>query len=259
MISVGVGGAWPHEVIAGLAPLAESAGFARLWVNDVPGGDALAGLARAAAATSTLRLASGVIPVDRRPGERIAEDVAALGLPRERLDLGVGPGSAPSPVPRVAAALAALHPLGAKLWVGALGPRMRRLAAEQADGLLLNWLTPDDAAEAAALARSQAQAAGRPRPTVALYVRTAVDPAAAEELAQEAARYGRVPAYARNFERLGMQASDAAIGPGDDARSRLAEYEQAVDEVVVRLVLPGEPRLEDARRILDAVRPAAAD
>lgn len=252
MISVGISGAWPHQLVAELARELDTRGIERLWVNDVPGGDALAGLGAAAQTTTDLRLATGVVALDRRAAAEISARVASLGLRVDRLDLGVGPGVSEHPVGLVDDALDELRSLHATLWVGALGPRMRRLAAERADGLLLNWLTPHAAGAAADLSRTQAAAVGRPAPSTALYVRTAVDPAAATVLDAEAARYGQVPAYAHNFERLGIAPIDAAIGPSHDILARLAEYEAVVDEVVLRLVVPGEPALADALRIVDA-------
>jgi len=256
MISIGIAGTWPPELVAELAVQVESRGFGRLWVNDVPGGEALAGLAAAATVTSTLRLATGVIALDRNPSAAVTTRVRELELPRARLDLGVGSGSWQHPVPRVAKALNELRPLNARLWLGALGPRMRRLAAEHADGLLLNWLTPAEVKAQADLAAQQARAAGRPAPHIAIYVRTAVDPASDSVLAAEAARYAQFPGYAANFARLGITALEATIGSSAAVHDRVAEYEAAAGEVVVRLVVPGEPTLSDALRILDAVHPA---
>jgi alkanesulfonate monooxygenase SsuD/methylene tetrahydromethanopterin reductase-like flavin-dependent oxidoreductase (luciferase family) len=256
MISIGVAGTWPTELIAELAVQVESGGFGRLWVNDVPGGEALSGLAAAASVTRKLRLATGVIALDRNPAAAVEKRVRELALPVSRLDLGAGSGGWQHPLDRVAEALDELRTLKATLWVGALGPRMRQLAAEHADGLLLNWLTPAEAHTQAVLAAEQAHAAGRPAPQVAIYVRTAVDPASDGVLAAEASRYAQVPGYAANFARLEIAPIEATINSSSAVRDRVAEYEAATGEVVVRLVVPGEPTLEDALRILDAVHPA---
>ncbi|MGL1765637.1 hypothetical protein ACSTIQ_00010, partial [Vibrio parahaemolyticus] len=55
---------------------------------------ALAALAAAARVTRTLHLATGVVPVDRRPAAQIAAEVASLALPLDRLTLGIGSGIA---------------------------------------------------------------------------------------------------------------------------------------------------------------------
>jgi len=107
---------------------------------------------------------------------------------------------------------------------------MRRLAAEHADGVLLNWLTP--AAAAAATADLRRDARGRPVRAV-LYVRTIAEETARGTLDREAARYDRVPSYAANFERLGFRAIEATI---DDAAG-LARYD-VLDEVVLRAITP---------------------
>ncbi|MCD2441261.1 LLM class flavin-dependent oxidoreductase [Agromyces sp. SYSU K20354] len=228
--SIGIIGTTPLEVVRALAPRIERLGFARLWINDVPGGDSLAGLRVAAEATSTLRLATGVIPLDRRPVDSLDLD----GLPVDRLALGIGSGGvATRPVDFVGEGLARLRAVtDAPIVVGALGPRMRRLAAEQADGVLLNWLTP---AAGAVTADELRRDAGERSVRSTLYVRTIVDESARSVLDREIVRYESVPAYAANFERLGFRAADATIA---DA-STLAEYlDGDLDEIVLRAMTP---------------------
>ena len=214
-VSIGIIGTTPPEVVRALAPRIERLGFARLWINDVPGGDSLAGLRVAAEATSSLGLATGVIPLDRRP----VDSLDLGGLPAERLTLGIGSGRvAIRPVDFVREGLAALRDVSdAPIVVGALGPRMRRLAAEQADGVLLNWLTP---AAGGDTARELRRDAGERSVRSTLYVRTIADEVARPVLEREVARYETVPAYVANFDRLGFRPADATI---TDA-GRLAEY-----------------------------------
>lgn len=142
----------------------------------------------------------------------------------------------------------------ARLVVGGLGPKMRRLGAEHADGVLLNWLTPETAVEAQAELR--ADAAGRPVRGI-LYVRTTTDAAARAALELEAASYARYPAYAANFERLGISALDATIDGTSGAvlSDRLAQYTAAVDEVVVRAIV-AEPTFDHYAQFIDAVAAA---
>ena len=138
-LSIGLTGTTDADTIRALAPRIERLGFSALWLNDVPGGDSLEGLRIAAAATGTLRLATGVIPLDRRP----ADSLDLAGLPVDRTTIGIGSGGAPHPLALVRDGIATLREATeAAIVVGALGPRMRRLAAEQADGVLYNWLTP---------------------------------------------------------------------------------------------------------------------
>jgi alkanesulfonate monooxygenase SsuD/methylene tetrahydromethanopterin reductase-like flavin-dependent oxidoreductase (luciferase family) len=169
-------------------------------------------------------------------------------IPPGRLTLGIGAGGTrQGALAMMADAAARLRAeIGARVLLGALGPRMRRLAAEAADGALLSWLTPEIAAEQAARAhRANADA------HVALYVRTAVDPAASDRLAVEVDRYGSAPAYAANFARLGITAAETVLAPGALER-RLGAYRDAVDEVVLRAI-PVDDTVDAHLRFIDEV------
>lgn len=246
-LSIGLTGTTDADLIRALAPRIERLGFSALWLNDVPGGDSLAGLRVAAAATERLRLATGVIPIDRRPAETL--DLA--GLPAERTTIGIGSGGARHPLALVADGIAALRrATDAAIVVGALGPRMRLLAAEQADGVLFNWLTPDAAAQA--MTELHDAAAGRPVRGV-LYVRTIADAEARAALQREADRYAAVPSYASNFARLGVQPIDTTISGADD----LAPFD-VVDEVVLRAVTAAGSLAELERFVEETARWRAA-
>lgn len=235
-LAIGLPGALPAPVIRALAARIQELGFRALWLNDTPDGDALARLAAAASVTSTLRLGVGVIPVDRRPASAIAAGLA--GLPADRLTIGIGAGGPDRALERVAAAIAELRAAtDAPIVVGGLGPRMRRLATERADGVLLNWLTP-------AAAEQAAREAGGAR--TILYVRTIVDAGALPALHAEAARYGGYGAYRANLERIGATAMDATIAGIDkpSLAAGLDEFEGTVDEIVLRAITAGGGRDE---------------
>ncbi|HET8927271.1 MAG TPA: LLM class flavin-dependent oxidoreductase [Microbacterium sp.] len=234
LVSIGVAGALGPDAIAKIAPAAEAAGFHALWVNDTPGGDSLAALAAAARTTATLTLATGVIPVDRRPAAEIAR--AARHLPHDRLVLGIGSGHARSgALARVREAVAELREhTRARVLVGALGPKMRELAARDADGPLLSWLTP-----AAARVQSGEAHLDNADVHVALYVRAAVDPAATARLKDETGRYAGFPNYAANFARLDISAADTVLTP-DGFTTGIRDYRSAVDEVVLRAITPDD-------------------
>jgi alkanesulfonate monooxygenase SsuD/methylene tetrahydromethanopterin reductase-like flavin-dependent oxidoreductase (luciferase family) len=238
-VSIGLPGATPHDVIDALAPQIEAAGFRALWLNDTPNGDSLAGLAVAARSTSSLGLGTGVIPLDRRPAADILANLD--GLPVDRLSLGIGTGAAKHGLALVESSVAELRAgTTASIVVGALGPKMRALAARVGDAVLLNWLTP----EAAAAQRSSV-------PSV-LYARTALTPDALPALREEAARYGGYSAYAANFERIGADPMDTTIR---DA-ARIGDYLAAVDELVLR-VITREPTLAEYERFLEAAQEQA--
>ena len=238
VVSIGVAAALGPDLVAKFAPAIEQAGFHALWVNDIPGADALAVLEAAARVTTHLTLSTGVLPVDRRSAESIIAAVQDRSLPQARLVVGIGAGDARSgALALVADAAAQLRDaLDARIVVGAVAPRMRRLAAEHADGSLLSWLTPQAATEHAAEARAAASGTH-----VALYVRTAFDVTAADRLSTEMRRYGAIPSYSANFARHEMPIEETVLDAGArPVGPRLAEYRAAVDEVVLRAITPAD-------------------
>ena len=231
--SFGITGSVELDVIRRLAPLVESAGYRALWINDTPGGDALTALAAAAETTTTLGLASGVLALDRHSGTQIARRVAELGLPIDRLRIGIGSGGAKNGLALLEQGVDELRAgTEAAVVIGGMGPRTRALAARVADGILLSRLTPETAADA--MAELRAESAGR-RVEGILYARTIAEPEARAALAEEIARYGRIPAYAANEARLGFDPARTAIDltvPGE------VEAFDAVDELVLRAITP---------------------
>ncbi|GAA4427694.1 hypothetical protein GCM10023169_27960 [Georgenia halophila] len=265
MIGYGITSTLDASVVSELAPAVERAGLRTLWVNH-PGaeGNALATMAVAARATTTLRIASGVIPMDLVPATDVVARVRELDLPTDRLVIGIGAHRPPSPVTTVReAARTITDGLGIPVVVGALGPRMRRIGAREASGILLNWLTPDAAREAAADRDRDIAAdrgggrgtggAGADDSELALYVRCAF-PSAHERLRQEADKYAAIPTYAANFERLGFDAIDSVVLAEDAPalRTGLEPYARAVDEVVVRAVT-ADDTLAEHLELVDAL------
>jgi alkanesulfonate monooxygenase SsuD/methylene tetrahydromethanopterin reductase-like flavin-dependent oxidoreductase (luciferase family) len=239
-VSIGVAGALGPDVVARIAPAVEQAGFGTLWVNDTPGGDSLAALGAASRSTRRLRLGTGVIPVDRRRPAQIVAGIRRADLPEDRLLVGIGSGQASHGVLSLMDdAVGELHEgSAARVLVGALGPRMRELAARRADGILLNWLTPEAAREQAEQAHALA-----PAVRVVLYVRTALQADAASRLAEETQRYARSQKYAANFQRLGIRAADTVLD-ADTFAGRIGAYREAVDEIVLRVIVADDT--EDA-------------
>lgn len=237
VVSIGFAGSLGADAVAEIAPAVEAAGFHTLWINDTPDGDALDALAAAARVTRTLHLATGVVPVDRRPAAEIAAEVAALGLPLDRLTVGIGSGMAKEgALARVRDALAVLHEAGIpRVLVGALGPKMRRTGAEHAQGVLLNWVPPVEAHAQAEALHSLA-----PATHVAVYVRTAITADARERLDAETARYASFPNYAANFARMGVDAADTTIRDVAALDDAVAAYRAAADEVVLRAIVPDD-------------------
>jgi alkanesulfonate monooxygenase SsuD/methylene tetrahydromethanopterin reductase-like flavin-dependent oxidoreductase (luciferase family) len=244
------------EIIRASAREAEALGYGSFWVNHPGATDGLAALAVAAQETRRIELGVGVIPLHTRGPESIVQGVRAQALPLERLLLGVGSPN-PEALKRVRAGIAALRSaLATRLIVAALGPRMCRLAGEVADGVLFNWLTPEHARRSAELVRAGAAAAGRTPPKLFAYVRVALGARACDKLAEEGERYARIPAYAANFERMGVKPVETAIAAqSPDAIPRaLAAWRGAVDEIVLRAIT-GTDTVEENVALLRAAKP----
>jgi len=248
-LGFGVTAGLPRDVLEPLAREAVRLGYGSFWINDSarPGADGLADLGFVATVAPSLGLGVGVMPLDRREPAATAEVVRQLGLPLERLWLGVGSGGSDRPMPLVRDGVGELRRLlpGARIMIAALGPRMCRLAGEVGDGVLLNWAVPERIRWARERIAEGAAAAGRSGSDVAAwaYVRAAVGPDARERVRAEAERYARTPAYG-----TAMRAMDARfdrIGvAGTDLPGQLEPYRAALDGVVVR-ALPAAVALDE--------------
>ncbi len=244
------------EVIRAAAREAEAAGYDAFWVNHPGAIDGLCALALAAEVTTRIALGVGVVPLHTHGPGRIVADVRAHGLPVDRLLLGVGSPN-PGSLGRVRAGIAALRAeLRARLVVAALGPRMCHLAGGVADGVLLNWLTPEHARASADWVRAGAAAAGRPAPRLAAYVRVALGAAGAARLEEEGRRYAAIPAYAAHFARMGVApvTTGVAAATGAAVPEALARWEPALDEVVVRAITERDT-VDETLAVLRAARP----
>jgi alkanesulfonate monooxygenase SsuD/methylene tetrahydromethanopterin reductase-like flavin-dependent oxidoreductase (luciferase family) len=237
-----------------------------VWSNDSarPDADGLADLAVVHAVAPDLGLGVGVVPLDRRPAVQIAADVRRLGLPLDRLRLGIGSGAEQTrPVELVRRGVAELRDLlpDARIFIAALGPRMCELAGEVADGVLLNWALPARLRWAVERVAQGATSAGRPPKAVETwtYVRAAIGPDARQRLAREAERYARNAAYGRQFAEMGAPFEEVGVHLEDEAApaaglsSQLDPYRRVLDGVVVR-ALPARtpPGLDELRAIARA-------
>jgi alkanesulfonate monooxygenase SsuD/methylene tetrahydromethanopterin reductase-like flavin-dependent oxidoreductase (luciferase family) len=254
-----------------VARAGEAAGFSRVWIADTPHVDP-GGLGAVIAQGTSLEVGTGVIGAFSRSPAALACMVATwAGLAGDGrlLHIGVGAGG-PVPVERwhgvkyakpvetvrdtiailrqafagartdYAGATRSSHrfelPGGgvpsARLYVGGLGPRMRALAAQVADGLILSWATEAAVARARRDLHADLAAAGRGRGAVRLIARAYVDvcedtAAARAGVSEEIVQYAMAPPYARYFADIGFRDDVAAISEafarGDrDATSRAA-------------------------------------
>lgn len=227
-------------------------GYEGLWVNDTETGDGLAALA--AVADSPLQLGVGVLGLDRWSPRTIANRVRELQLPVERLALGVGSGASARPLALVRSGLVTLRRElpDAQLWIAALGPRMRQLGSELADGVLLNWLSPEAVAVVREHVWAVATTLGRKRPVVGVYVRSTTGRHARERLEREYRSYSGIPVYRRHFDRMSARGPTGYLDPMRLAGD-LAAYAAAADRLVIRAV----PSRLTADAVLGIARAAA--
>src|SRR5512132_4746426 len=175
-----------------LAVCSERLEYHPLWANDEPASAGLQTLAQFAAAVPRLELGVGVLPLDRHQPVRIAAEIARLGLEPAKLWIGVGSGQLRAPihlVERAVAELRELLPEGTRIVLAAMRPRMCHLGGAIADGVLLNWMLPSQAARAREWVRAGAAQEGRTAPVVASYVRVAVGHGATQRIRDEESFY----------------------------------------------------------------------
>lgn len=266
------------------------AGFTDVWTSEVGGADAFTPLALAAAWQPHLRLGTAIAPVFTRGPGLLAMTAAALAEAAPgRFCLGIG---ASSPVlvedwnagefvaayRRTRDMLRFLREalrgetvdeayetftvrrfrlerppaVPPPILLAALRPRMLRLAAAEADGVILNWLAASDVAKVLA-------ALGEPRQDFEVAARIFVCPTADAAYARAAGRrliagYLTVPAYAEFHRWLG---NAPVLGPMWRAWStgdRRAAVAAIPDELVDALVLHGSPAecAAQVRRYADA-------
>lgn len=241
-----------------LASRCQELGYQSLWSNDHARASGLETLAHFASGAPQLDLGVGVLALDRHPPTKIKADIDRLGLDPARLWIGVGSGQLQpqlEAVRRAVGELRGLLPEVARIAVAAMRPRLCRLGGEIADGVLLNWMLPAQAAKARSwMEEGQPERSGR-SPILATYVRVAVGPEAEPRLLAEEGRYREInEAHRQHFAAMGV-----AVGSVGIAASRRAEvvagldpYRSAVDLTIVRALATGD---EDS---LIAVAEAAA-
>ncbi len=272
---------FPWPPFARLAHQGEALGYSAVFLPEIAGRDTLVALGSLAGETEELGLGTGIVPMSSRTPLLTAMAAAAVQeRSLGRLVLGIGTGPAvPGALDRLRAAVATIRHLLAgepveeggrtmrlslvpdrpvPIWISALGPRAMRLAGEIADGVLLNWCTPERVGVAKQDLRQGAEAAGRDPAdvTVAVYVRASLgagNEASLRALQTAAGEYASYPAYARQFALMGLEESSVRA-----AAAHAAGRPEDVPEDLVRAVaLLGEPHA--ARTRVEAFREAGAD
>ena len=234
----GVAAGLDPEVASPLAARCAELGYGSIWSNDHPAAGGLETLAAFAAGSEEIGLGVAVLALDRHEPKAIAARIEELGLPRERLWIGLGAGFSKKPLTTMREAVPRLRDaLGeVRIVLAAMGPKMCALAGSQFDGAFFNWMTPDFAAAARRNVERGASESGREVPPVLGYVRTAVGEDAAKRLAKEEAFYRDLhDGYRNHFDRLGEPEGTVGVAAADasEAQSALAGYD-ALDVAVVR-------------------------
>jgi alkanesulfonate monooxygenase SsuD/methylene tetrahydromethanopterin reductase-like flavin-dependent oxidoreductase (luciferase family) len=254
----GIAAGLDPDVAQDVARTCASLGYASLWSNDHPAASGLETIAVFATAAAGLDVGVAVLALDRHSPEEIGAKLGEAGIPAARLWLGIGAGFTKRPLGVVREGLAALRealPADARIVVAAMGPKMCALAGAEADGVFLNWMTPEKAAWARERVHEGAAAAGREPPSVFGYVRVAVGDDAEQRLMKEESFYRQLhQGYIRHFEALGAPAGTVGIAAREPAEvaEKIAEYD-AIDHVVVRALAHADA--ESLGRLAEAAAP----
>lgn len=254
-------------------------GYTDIWSAEADGADAFTPLAMAAAWEPRLRLGTAIVPAYTRSPACFAQSVASLAdAAPGRFAIGIGSSSnviverwngVPFVEPykkvrdvvrflrdalsgeKVAKAYDTFEIQGFRLGirpevappilVAALREGMLRLAAREGDGAIINWLSPADVAQVAAVVRDAA--GGVDKEIVArIFVCPSENTAQVREAAKFAiAAYLNVPVYAEFHRWLGRGPVLQPMWDAWQAGDRKAALAAIPDHVVDELVVHGSP------------------
>ena len=241
-----------------LAARCEALGYHSLWSNDEPGMSGLETLAHFAAGAPGLELGVGVLPLDRHEPSGIVSEIERLGLNPSHLWLGIGTGPVRSidVVQRSVDELRALLPDGTRIVVAAMRPRLCHLGGAIADGVLLNWMLPPQAASMREHVRQGAADAQRQPPLVASYVRVSVGEGATERLRAAESIYRRITeGYRQHFVAMDVPLGTVGIAAASRAKvvEALEQYDSVLDLTIVRVL--GDRTASALSAVADAAAP----
>jgi alkanesulfonate monooxygenase SsuD/methylene tetrahydromethanopterin reductase-like flavin-dependent oxidoreductase (luciferase family) len=220
----------------------EHLGYHSLWSNDEPEASGLETLAHLAAAAPEIELGVGVLPLDRHQPARIAAEIGRLGIDPARLWIGIGSGRLRPQVDLLRRAVAELReilPAETRIMMAAMRPRLCRLGGAVADGVLLNWMLPDQAAEARRPLQEGADEAGRAVPILASYVRVAVGSGSLQRLRDEERRYRSIDErHRKHFAAMDVPLGSVGVAASTrpEVHEKLAPYQSALDLPIVRVL-----------------------
>lgn len=178
----------------------EQLGFSTIWLTGGPMAH-LGQVSEVVQATSTARIATGIISVDRFPAADVAELYAELdGLAPGRFVVGLGGAHGADPLGTLNGYLDELESVPASRRVlAALGPRMLQLAHDRAAGAFPVLITADYARQARGVLGDDTTLA------VEQLVVLDADPERARRIAHLPLDFlGRLPGYQASFRRQGF-------------------------------------------------------
>jgi probable F420-dependent oxidoreductase len=252
-------------------------GYTDIWSSEADGADGFTPLALAAAWEPRLRLGTAIVPAFTRGPACLAQSAATLAdAAPGRVALGIGASSDviverwnglafDQPYKRVRDMVRFLREaftgdkvtrrydtfavdgfrlgirpeVAPKILVAALREGMLRLAGREADGAIVNWLSPDDVARVAPLVRAE-------QPDAEIVARIFVCPSEDVEAVRTGARFAiaaylNVPVYAEFHRWLGRGDSLAGMWAAWASGDRKAALAAIPDHVVDELVVHGSP------------------
>lgn len=243
----------PDEEAVEIAEEADRLGFDTLWIGEMATFDAFALATAIGLRTTTIGLRIGPLAAGVRSPVALALGVSSVAtLTGRHVDIALG-ASSPTIVtgwhdrpwrgaaPRMRETVRALRGLlggerisvdgehvkaqgfrlrrplpSTTISVAAFGPAMTRVAAEEADEVVLNLVTPAQVARTRSIVDAHAKAVGRPVPRISVWVTAALDPGpdAVRQVSEQLALYLRAPGYSDMFVELGFEALVAQAKAG---------------------------------------------
>jgi probable F420-dependent oxidoreductase len=317
----------PDTEAVDIAVEADRHGFAALWIGEMATFDAFALATAVGAATGRIPLRIGPLAAGVRGPVAVALGLSSVAtLTGRPVSLALGASSPAivtgwhdrpwgAPAPRMREFVRALRPILAggradfdgaqvrthgfrlrrpvpdqEITVAAFGPAMLRVAAEEADRVVLNLVTPEQVARVRARLDELAGAVGRPAPRLAVWVPAALaldsepdselDTATLRQLAGQLAVYLAPPGYGEMFTELGhgelvararagvpraelagqvpaeLLASVGLVGPAPRIADRIAAYHRAGADHVG--IVPATATDPAGARLLAALAPLVA-
>ncbi len=234
----------PDEEAVEIARTAEAAGIGTVWIGEMATFDAFALATAIGLQTHGLRLRIGPLAIGVRSPVAIALGLSSVAtLTGRPVDVALGASSPAivggwhdrrweAPAPRMRETVLALRSIlagergeldgqyvrthgfrlrraqpDASIAIAAFGPAMTRVAARDADEVVLNLVTAEHLAGVRARIDAEARAAGRPAPRLAVWLPIALNPgpSAEAQLRAQLAVYLRPPGYGEMFAAMGFR------------------------------------------------------